>query len=216
MLLAADRFYPSAALLEWLQRQCWGYRLRLKANHVVDVGCAEITCTADLARRVSQRNACDARLFKCAVRTKIGVLHEQGHEETWIVVMDCTPSAAATRDYGLRWGIEPMFPDFKTRGFGLEDTRLRSAERVDHLVLIMTFATYWCVQSGHRDACESPTPLEKNAQQHDPEHWSFRKLVRSCISWFQRGLRKLLRLAALGRPLPRFGPRAPPPLCPSG
>lgn len=161
VLLAADRFYPSAALLEWLQRQRWGYRLRLKGNHVVDVGCAEVSCTADLASGVSQRHACAARLFECGVQTNIGVLHEPGHEEAWIVAMDCTPSAAATRDYGLRWGIEPMFSDFKTRGFGLEDTRLRSAERVDHLVLIMTLAMYWCVQTGHRDACESPTPLEK-------------------------------------------------------
>jgi hypothetical protein len=48
--------------------------------------------------------------------------------------------------------------------------------------------------------------LKKTAEQTDPEHWSFRKLARSCLSWFQRGLRKLLRLAELGHPLPCFGP----------
>ena len=30
----------------------------------------------------------------------------------------------AALDYGLRWGIEAMFTDFKSRGFGLEDSQL--------------------------------------------------------------------------------------------
>lgn len=50
MLLAADRFYPSAALITWLQAQGWRYRLRLKGNHLVDVGRGEVTSTADLVR----------------------------------------------------------------------------------------------------------------------------------------------------------------------
>jgi len=116
------------------------------------------------------------------------------------------PTPAAVRDYGLRWGIEPMFSDFKTRGFGLEDTQLRHPDRVDHLVLIMTLAMY-CTETGARDAQEAPTPLEKKAAaQTDPNPWSFRKLARSCLCWFQRRLRKFLRLAEIGRPLPVFGP----------
>jgi len=161
VLLTADRFYPSAPLFAWLQAQGWGYRLRLKGNHALDIGCADVTCTGDFARGVTQRYAMGARLFTCGVETNLGVLHEAGHAEPWIVAMDCSPNAAAVRDYGLRWGIEPMFSDFKTRGFGLEDTQLRSPERVARLVLIMTLAMYWCVETGFRDAREAPTPLEK-------------------------------------------------------
>src|SRR3954469_18309668 len=32
--------------------------------------------------------------------------------------------------------IEAMFSDFKTRGFGLEDCRLRRPERLDRLILV--------------------------------------------------------------------------------
>ena len=32
-----------------------------------------------------------------------------------------------TLEYSARWGIEPMFSDFKSRGFGIEDTQLRYA-----------------------------------------------------------------------------------------
>jgi hypothetical protein len=45
-------------------------------------------------------------------------------------------------------GIEPMFSDFKTRGFRLEDTYLEYPDRVDRLILMMALAMYWCVMAG--------------------------------------------------------------------
>jgi hypothetical protein len=138
--------------------------LRLKGNHALDVGRADVTCTGDFARGASERFAIGARLFEAGVETNTGVLHEPGHPAPWIVAMECVPTAAAVRDYGLRWGSEPMFSDVKSRGFGLEDTRRRCPERVARLVLILTLAMYWCVETGYRDAHESPTPLEKNCR----------------------------------------------------
>src|SRR5512139_3095888 len=41
--LLADRFYPSAALFEWLHRHGWQYRLQLKGNLTVDTGDQETT-----------------------------------------------------------------------------------------------------------------------------------------------------------------------------
>src|SRR4051794_34554103 len=43
-------------------------------------------------------------------------------------------------EYSARWGIEPMFSDFKSRGFGIEDTQLRYADRLDRLILVMALA----------------------------------------------------------------------------
>ncbi|KOR27652.1 transposase, partial [Achromatium sp. WMS2] len=125
VLFAADRFYPSAPLFTWLKMHGWHYRLRLKGNHALDVGCADITNTKKFASGFTQRYAVSARLFESGIETNIGILHESGHKEPWIVAMDCIPNAASVRDYGLRWCIEPMFSDFKSRGFGLEDTQLR-------------------------------------------------------------------------------------------
>ena len=34
------------------------------------------------------------------------------------------PTPGRARDYGLRWGIEAMFSDFKTRGFNLEASQI--------------------------------------------------------------------------------------------
>ena len=160
VLLLGDRFYPSAELFAWLQRYGWQYRLRLKGNLTVDTGFGETT-TGELADGVTERYLPEVRLFDRGVPTNLGLLHEAGHETPWIIAMDCQPNQAAVRDYGSRWVIEPLFSDFKSRGFQLEDTQLRAPERLDRLILIMTLAMYWCVRIGRHDALYNPTPLEK-------------------------------------------------------
>ncbi|NJL49557.1 MAG: hypothetical protein HC929_21650 [Leptolyngbyaceae cyanobacterium SM2_5_2] len=44
----------------------------------------------------------------------------------------CPPTALA--DYRLRWGIETLFAALKTRGFNLESTHFRHAERLSKLM----------------------------------------------------------------------------------
>ena len=94
--------------------------------------------------------------------TNIGILHEAGHPEPWIIAMDCPPTRAAVLDYGSRWAIEPAFSDFKDRGFQLEDLQREHADRLERLMLIMALAMHWCVRMGQDDALQRPTPLEKN------------------------------------------------------
>jgi hypothetical protein len=160
VLLSGDRFYPSAELFAWLQQHDWQYRLRLKGNLTVDTGFYEAT-TGELADGVTERYLPDVRLFHSGVPTNLGIWHEAGHEEPWIIAMDCQPTKATVRDYGARWVIEPTFSDFKSRGFQLEDTQLQAPDRLDRLILIMTLAMYWCVHVGRHDALYNPTPLEK-------------------------------------------------------
>jgi hypothetical protein len=155
--LMADRFYPSANLFNWLQERKWGYRLRLKRNFKVDIGNNDVKTTKDLASGTQYREEINVRLFQSGVITNIGVLHEPGHKEPWIIAMECVPKKETILDYKERWGIEPMFSDFKSNGFGLEDTQLWYADRVEHLVLIMSLAMYWCVLVGIKDAIDSPT-----------------------------------------------------------
>jgi Transposase DDE domain len=205
VLLSADRFDPSADLFAWLGDHDWGYRLRLKGNLLVDTGRGDETTTGALARGVTERSLTGVRLFAQGVMTNLGILHEASHPEPWIIAMDCAPTRATVRDSGARWAIEPMFSDLKGRGFDLEDSQLEHADRLERLLLIMSLAMYWCVRVGRDDALHSPTPLEKKTQaQTDPDHWSFRKLHRSLVSWFTRGLRRLKRCLQNGIPLPSF------------
>src|SRR5687767_15977669 len=57
------------------------------------------------------------------------------------------PGYLRTLECSARWGIEPMFSDFKSRGFGIEDTQLRYADRLDRLILVMSLALYVAVST---------------------------------------------------------------------
>ena len=157
----ADRFYPAAELFEWLHRHGWHYRLRLKSNIGVDPGFGDIVTTGELAAGFVERHLPNVRLFASGVPTNLGILHEAGHDEPWIIAMNETPTRATVRDYGSRWGIEPLFSDLKSRGFHLEATHLHAPDRLDRLLLIMALALYWCVWTGLEDARDHPTALEK-------------------------------------------------------
>jgi len=162
VLLSADRFYPSVALFEWLHAQPdWHYRLRLKGNLNVDPGVGDIVTTGKLAAGQTERYLPDVRLFDHGVSTHLAIWREPGYPEPWIIAMNDPPNRATVRDYASRWGIEPLFSDFKSRGFRLEDTQLRAPDRLDRLVCIMALAMYWCVRVGQEEAHAHPTPLEK-------------------------------------------------------
>jgi hypothetical protein len=93
VMLSADRFYPSAELFAWLDRHDWHYRLRLKGNLLVDLGYGEETTTGALAQAVTERYLSGVRLFAAGVATNLGIIHEAGHKEPWIIAMDCPPDA---------------------------------------------------------------------------------------------------------------------------
>jgi DDE family transposase len=164
--LMGDRFYGTADLIGWCQERDWGYRLRLKGNLVVF---KPALATAGGTGKTTTRACAGEKLFYLEdvdltgkrARTHIGILHDPGHAEPWIIAMSEKPSYLATLEYAGRWGIEPMFSDFKSRGFGVEDTQIRHADRLDRLLLVMALALYWAVSTGLWDAAHHPTPSEK-------------------------------------------------------
>lgn len=146
ILLAGDRFYGTSALVKYCQDAGWGYRLRLKSNLILDHDGGAIT-TGDAAFRKIE-SLVNARFNNTDIQTNIGILHEEGHPEPWIIAMDCKPSCYNTLDYGMRWGIEPMFSDFKSKGFSITKTHLKHSDRIERLILVLTIALYWAVSTG--------------------------------------------------------------------
>jgi hypothetical protein len=157
--LMADRFYGTADLIAWCQDRHWDYRLRLKGNLVVHDATGR-TLTGQLAeqRRFALENV---ELTAKRAATNIGVIHDPGHAEPWIIAMPAKPGYLKTLAYSARWGIEPMFSDFKTRGFGIEDSQIQHPDRLGRLLLVMALAIHIAVSTGHWDAQTNPTPAEK-------------------------------------------------------
>jgi hypothetical protein len=161
VLLAADRFYGTGALIGWCRSHGWSYRIRLKGNLILQQEGGQITTGEAAAARMT--SLLDARFNETGIATHIGILHEPGHPEPWIVAMDSTPAKGRVMDYGMRWGIEPMFSDFKSRGFGITQTHLRHADRIERLILVLAVALFWAVSTGTAMAEEPAEQAKKNS-----------------------------------------------------
>jgi hypothetical protein len=152
-------FYGTADLIAWCQDRNWDDRLRRKGNRVVR-NTEGRTTTGPLAkeRLFALENV---PLIARKATTPIGVIHDPDHAEPWIITMAATPGYLKTLEYSARWAIEPMFSDFKSRGFGVEDTQIQHPDRLARLLLVMALAIYAAVSTGPWDAQTTPTPAEK-------------------------------------------------------
>jgi len=195
VMLLADRFYGTADLIAACAAHGWDYRLRLKGNLRA---CVEGEAPASLARVARTRPyLTGVELTAKRVPTNVGVIHDPGHREPWIIAMSGEPTYLSTLDYARRWGIEPMFSDFKSRGFGLDDTQIRYPDRLARLVLIMALALYCAVSTGLWDQVRHPLPAEAKPARKQPKN-----VARSRTSWFTRGLRCIARILQTALPMP--------------
>ena len=120
------------------------------------------------------------------------------HSLPWRRPGAAKPGYLTTLGYAARWGIEPMFSDFKSRGFGLEQTHIQYSDRLSRLILVMSLALYWAVSTGIWDQVNNPTPAEKRPERQPA------KLARGSLSWFTRGLRRAIKLLLECLPLPKL------------
>ena len=165
VMLAGDRFYGTTSLIDWCQQAGWGYRIRLKGNLTLSHEGGELT-TGEAVTLLPD-GLVGAELCGSAIRTNIGVLHEKGHKEPWIIAMDAKPGKYTVLDYGMRWGIETMFSDFKSRGFGLMKSQIQKPERLERLILVMSMAMYWAVSCGAAQQHKEVGRVEKKAAAND-------------------------------------------------
>ena len=149
--LMADRFYGTPDLLALAQAKGWRYRLRLKGNLTTFVDGQKSRLDSHTSARLPYLRCVE--LTHKRIVTNIGIssgdlsadIHDRGHHEPWFVAMSDAPGYLTTLDYADRWGIEPMFSDFKSRGFGLEQSQLRTPDRLGRLLLVMSLALYFAV-----------------------------------------------------------------------
>jgi len=169
VVLMGDRFYGSPDLIALCRALGWDWRLRLKQDLLVFEDGGETTLAACFAG--GQHLLSGIELTAKRVATNVAMVHEPGHPEPWIIALSEPPTVHRALDYGLRWGVEAMFSDFKTRGFGLEDSRLRHPERLARLLLVMALALHWAVSTGMWEAAHHLLPAEKKPRAGGRGRW---------------------------------------------
>jgi hypothetical protein len=158
--LMADRFYGTPDLIELAKTKGWSYRLRLKANLRAVVEGRSTTLAQHAGR--SWCYLSNVELPHRRVVTNIGIIRDPGHDQPWLIAMSEKPGYLTTLDDAARWGIEPMFSDFKSRGFGLEQSQLRSPDRLARLLLVMGLALHVAVSTGCGTPPTIPPPMKKS------------------------------------------------------
>jgi Transposase DDE domain len=138
--LRADREFASREFLLWLEQMGISYQLRLKANTLIANAKGELCCADGLFRDcpIQKERSLGIRMVLDRPRWVTGTRLASG--DYLILVSDVSRPLC---EYSLRWGIEPMFGAFKSRGFDLEATHVTDPTRLSRLLCLLALAYTW-------------------------------------------------------------------------
>lgn len=146
ILLLADRGFGRASLFQFLQnvpslvRRRVYFAIRVSQNALIEWR-GKRRRLKDLAlRRDVVYWYQNVRYRQDGLVTiNLAVLWRSGYEEPWYIVTNLPSSRLAINWYAKRTGIEEMFRDLKTH-LGMEQTRIKDADRLDRLLIGMILA----------------------------------------------------------------------------
>lgn len=203
--LHGDRFYGTPDLIGWCQDCGWDYRLRLKGNLLAWVGSRKTT-TGELALS-GVRCVEDVALTARRVSTNIGIICDPGHAEPCEIAERFARDhrhvgqARLSHDPGLRGSL-----GHRADVLRLQVARVRHPGNADPVSRPprafdpgdVARPLLGCVD---RDVGRGREPDAERKKRSERQP---RKLARSKLSWFTRGLRKAARLILQTLPLPKL------------
>jgi hypothetical protein len=147
--LFADREFIGAQWMDFLNQNNIPFVIRMKADMSVTLQGGQ---TCSLKTLLTRKRARQATPVWQAVlngtdtpgQTLLQFIAKQLKTDEWLIIATNRPDARqALNDYRRRWAIECLFGDAKTRGLNVEDTRLRSPDKLACLLVIVTLAMTW-------------------------------------------------------------------------
>jgi len=149
VLVVGDSEFGSVEVIRELDSWNWGYVLRQKGDHLVEVGGAW-RHFADLVTCQGQSiwlGGC--ALTKAHAYTTNLLAHwEKGEKDPWLLATNLPSRWATLMAYRLRMWIEEMFGDWKGHGFDIESTHLLHFARLSRLTLAVGWLYVWLVMTG--------------------------------------------------------------------
>lgn len=151
VVLVADSEFASVELLTALQQWGWQYMLRVRGNVYLQTAQGDMFTLAQARLTSGQTRAwTDVHWTQKHHFGPLMVVAtwQTGEPEPLYVVTNTHDRDAALRVYGWRFWIEPLFGDYKGRGFRLGLSRLRDPERLSRLLLAASIALLWSLSLG--------------------------------------------------------------------
>jgi hypothetical protein len=204
VVLVADREFSAVELLKPITEWGWQYIVRVKGSTLIHELGQPMQALAAQPLHPGQTHVWRAIYWTLqhyfGPVMAIGTWRPGEKEPLYVVTNTDNPNAALLA-YTWRFWIEPLFGDFKGRGFRLGLTRLRDPERLSRLLLVGSLAFLWTLSVGSHIF-------------HTPRQRLVDRADRDDRSLFQLGYRYLRRLLKLGEPLvvmftidPKWAPR---------
>jgi len=181
IIFLADRGFVCRDLMRRLQQLRWTWRIRVKSNQKLRTRSGGFITLKTLPLSPGK-----AILFSRDMNFGADLEHislsagwARGCKERWYVLSGDAASTEIFVDYSRRFGIEEGFRDEKSGGCGLEAGRIRNAQKLERLVLVIAMAEILAVSEG------ISVTLEGKREEVDPHQ------LRN-LSYFQIGLRWIL------------------------
>jgi hypothetical protein len=156
----ADREFIGAVWFETLQNLNIPYAIRVRENQfVVLPDGQEIKISALAKTAVRQRPKTWPKITLGGVECSLSLKRLPDGKLLAVVAHGLKKSADPLEIYRQRWSIELCFACLKTKGFNLEDTRLRHKDRLEKIFALASLAAAAALRAS---ASSSDPPLKKS------------------------------------------------------
>jgi hypothetical protein len=192
VLLLGDREFGVPDFMRTVRGYDWDFCLRVKGSHQLCLPHGQWIALYALAPLAHSAYFL-TDVFFTATNT-FGPLHfalaaDATADDPWFIATNCIPSQRTLRDYARRFGCEELFSDLKARGFHLDLSQLRHADRFSRLLLVIALLYVWVLLLARRVCLAGLAHT-----------LTYRPLCRR-YSLFQLGRRWLARQLTLDKPL---------------
>ncbi|MFB9995018.1 transposase [Deinococcus oregonensis] len=149
--LLADRGFCDKELMGWLQICGWHDRIRIKSSLILAAPDGQRLCKIREIRLAPRETRCFQNITLTGRHfgpVHVALARPLDGPEQWQVVSDEPTSVETFAEYGERFQIEEGFLDEKSGLFGVEDSKLRDADSLERLILVLSVATLLLVSEG--------------------------------------------------------------------
>lgn len=162
--LCADREFVSKKLFAHLKKNHIDFRIRLRANTLISNRRGQMVRATRLFSRWPIGEAVELKEARRVIGQHLHITGMKLKGGQYLIVASGEQSGRAIEDYARRWEIETLFGCFKKRGFCLEQTRLREAERLKKMIVLLALAFCWAHKVGEWVSQRKPLAVKRHGR----------------------------------------------------
>jgi Transposase DDE domain len=147
--LLADRGFEHGELMRWLTAQEWKWGIRVKSNLQITLGNGKIQSLSELFPPKDQAYLFPDVKVLGNVECNLATANCRGVKAPWAVLTNTPISLQTFQLYGQRFGgIEPRFKDYKSGTFDILRSKIRSAQALSNLLMMIEIAEILAIRLG--------------------------------------------------------------------